>query len=897
MSDITLHGYQLKLKNDVYGSWQSGNRNTLAVLPTGSGKSICVSDIALDFSKAGAKQSVIAHRNELVSQMSMHLANRKIYHQIIGPDTMISQITKAHRKEYGLSFVNPSAPCSVAGVDTIMARSEELKSWANQQDLWTIDEAHHVIKTNKWGKAVDMFHNARGLGVTATPSRADGLGLGADYDGVFHDMLIGPSMRELISWGNLSDYEIVMPESDLQMTENDIGDSGDYSKDKLKKAAQKSHIVGDVVREYCRYALGKQAICFATDVETAGDIANKFNDAGISAAALSAKTPTAVREKFVNEFKTGKLKILVNVDLFGEGFDCLDQETEVLTPNGWKNYINVAFEKECYAFNTQSNKIEIVPIEKYGVRKIRAEERFCTMKSQHLDIRVTEGHNIYYRKLNHLLPDGMGAGIHLKKAKEIVENQRCFALPLSAEMEFEGLSLSDDEIRLIGWYMTDGWLCKTGLFIAQSKEPGVDKIKKILENLGYDYTYRIRSPARSCYNNSKPCYEFRIPKGTAFGTRKRNGWKKLEPYLKKNPVDLLHKMTREQFKVFWESLLDGDGTRQEGKSGTLCTARKEQADFYVHMATVRGYAAMYGTYKTKKGVTIYNLRIRDKKWLKMKPKDYRSVKLNFEESIENELVWCLNNNLGTLITRRNGKIAILGNCPATEAVIMARPTASLGLYLQMVGRGLRVAPNKPFGLIIDHVSNVIRHGLPDKFRLWSLARRDKRGKQAKDPEDIELTRCKSCTKPYEKVLSCCPYCGAYPPLPEPRERTIAQVDGNLILLDRAKLEEMRRASVVESAGDVAERSSYKAGPYAAARNAAHQIEKIAAHKRLSEAIAQWAGIQRSLGRPDEQTYKRFYLTTGLDVLGALASDRTRQEYDEMSERIEGWINDVMRRGV
>ncbi|MDT9702292.1 helicase-related protein, partial [Streptomyces sp. P17] len=88
-----------------------------------------------------------------------------------------------------------------------------------------------------------------------------------------------------------------------------------------KAAAEKSRSVGDVVREYSRHALGKRAICFATDVDTANKIAKQFNDAGIRAASVSAKTPSPVREKYIKEFKAGVVKILVNVDLFDEGFD------------------------------------------------------------------------------------------------------------------------------------------------------------------------------------------------------------------------------------------------------------------------------------------------------------------------------------------------------------------------------------------------------------------------------------------------------------------------------------------------------------------------------------------------------------------------------------------------
>src|SRR5690606_19336904 len=208
-------------------------------------------------------------------------------------------------------------------VDTINARSEdkEIQKWALQLDQWAIDDAHHVLRGNKWGRAVALFKNARGFGVTATAGRPDGQGLGEEFDGVFHSVAFAPEMRWLIDNGDLSDYEIVCPASDLQIDDDAITDSGDYSPKKLKAAAEKSRIVGDVVREYTRYALFKRAICFATDVETANKIAKQFNEAGIRAASVSAKTPTNVREQYIRQFKSGEIYVLVNVDLFDEGFD------------------------------------------------------------------------------------------------------------------------------------------------------------------------------------------------------------------------------------------------------------------------------------------------------------------------------------------------------------------------------------------------------------------------------------------------------------------------------------------------------------------------------------------------------------------------------------------------
>lgn len=535
----------------------------LACLPTGGGKSIIVSDVALDGHSAGMRQPIIAHRNELVSQMSHHIARRGIMHRIIANAETTRQISASHREEFGRSFVHPTADTSVVGVDTLLSRSKELEEWGKQQDQWTIDEAHHVLRENKWGRAVDLFPNARGLGVTATAGRPDGQGLGAfnedgsKGDGVFHDIAFGPDMRTLINLGALTDYEIVCPPSDLKMGEEDITESGDFSPKKLKAAAAKSRIVGDVVKEYVRYALFKRAICFATDVEISNKIAQRFNDAGIRAASVSAKTPPNVREKYIREFKSGKIYVLVNVDLFDEGFDV----------------------------------------------------------------------------------------------------------------------------------------------------------------------------------------------------------------------------------------------------------------------------------------------------------------------------------------------------PACECVIMARPTASIVKYLQMFGRALRTMAGKLYGLIIDHVSNVVRHGLPDKQRFWSLFRREKRGKQKPDPEDMPMTRCTNldrgdglaCCKPYPKIMTSCPHCGYVPPLPEPGQRTIEVVEGDLVLLDREKLEQMRLSMKIEDPASVARRVAKGAGFDGAGKHAADkQIEKITSQSRLRATIEQWAGFQRAAGRDDRETHKRFYLATKMTVYEALAGDRSREDFDKMEEIVRGW---------
>lgn len=561
---------QVPFKNAVYQSWQKGNRNVLAVANTGFGKSVVMSDIVLDHHNMGQKCAVTAHRNELVSQMSCHIANRGIPHKIIGSSQTIAEVTRKHREKYGRSFLNPSAVTAVVGVDTMIARKDHVKDWARQIDCWLGDEDHHKIgnwqidergnpvytsggepawrvEPNKWGKAAAMFTNARGVGFTATPSRADGQGLGWDYDGVFHDMVLGPPMRWLIDRGYLADYEIVCPASDLSVDDSPLSKDGDWSNATLRKAAKKSHIVGDVVKNYQLYANGRKAIVFATDVETANEISAQFNASGIRAVSLNGKSNPAYREQSLKQFEKGDITVLVNVDLFDEGFDV----------------------------------------------------------------------------------------------------------------------------------------------------------------------------------------------------------------------------------------------------------------------------------------------------------------------------------------------------PNVEVCIMARPTASLGKYLQMAGRVMRYVAGK-IALIIDHVSNVIRHKLPDWPRIWSLARRDKRAKAAKDPDEIPLTVCKNCRKPYESFRVACPYCNTAKPLPLGSSRSIEQVDGDLILLDRETLARMRQATILDSAADVGNRAAYAAGGIAGKASANRQVEKIGAYNTLKETMAVWAAIERSKGFNDREIMRKFYLTTGVDVLGALDASQTRQQLEEMNDLIRSW---------
>lgn len=326
---MQLYPHQDTLKNDIFRIWDSGLDNVLGVLPTGGGKTVIVSHIIKE-RFANVASCAVAHRQELVTQISVALNREGIKHRIIGPDKVIKQAVKEHMLDTGESHYSPNASCAVAGVDTLLRRTTQLAAWMATVKLWVIDESHHVVEDNKWGDAVKLFPNALGLGMTATPCRADGKGLGAHADGVFHEMAEGPTMRWLIDNGFLTDYRIFAPTTDIDMSGVNLGKDGDFNKAKLAKAVQKSKIVGDVVKEYLRICPGKKGVCFSTDVETAHRIAAEFNASGVPAAAVSAKTPAAERASLLAKLKSGEILMLVNVDLFGEGFDLPSIETVIM---------------------------------------------------------------------------------------------------------------------------------------------------------------------------------------------------------------------------------------------------------------------------------------------------------------------------------------------------------------------------------------------------------------------------------------------------------------------------------------------------------------------------------------------------------------------------------------
>ena len=326
---LSLRQYQDDINADVEASFAAGSQNVCAVLPTGAGKTIVKAHRACVNYVAKRKHIVFAHRDFLLVQISMSLAKMGVKHTFIASDKTVRYIGNLHVEKLGFCMIDDTSPVCVASVGAFIRRPFA-KMVAPSIFEWNLDETHHLLRAESeekggiWGRAVNMCHNARGVGVTATPIRGDGKGLGRDAFGVFDDMVVGVGMRDLIKMGNLTPFRVFAPPHDAlqdELAAMRTTAGGDYNQKKLAKAVDKPTLTGDAVDEYQRIAMGERAITYCVDIEHCKRVADEFNAAGIPSRVLSSRNTDTERQKGLEDFENGVLWNLVNCDLFGEGFD------------------------------------------------------------------------------------------------------------------------------------------------------------------------------------------------------------------------------------------------------------------------------------------------------------------------------------------------------------------------------------------------------------------------------------------------------------------------------------------------------------------------------------------------------------------------------------------------
>lgn len=290
--------FQTNIINNTRKSLRT-NRNVLIQAPTGAGKTVIATIISDSVVKKGNLLYFICHRQELIEQTAKTFAKNGIAFSFIAS---------------GYSY-NPQCKVQICSIDTLKNRYERLPK--PSVAIW--DECHHLGAAG-WSKVHGFYDTTYHIGLSATPQRLDGKGLGKWFD----DMIIETSVAKLIKAGYLSDYKIFSSpvKPDLTGIKKSMGD---YNKKELGVMMDNATLMGDIVSHWKKHALGLKTICFAVNIDHSRHIVKMFNDAGIPAAHLDGGSTRKERRQICMDFATGKIQVLSNVGLFGEGFDLAAQ--------------------------------------------------------------------------------------------------------------------------------------------------------------------------------------------------------------------------------------------------------------------------------------------------------------------------------------------------------------------------------------------------------------------------------------------------------------------------------------------------------------------------------------------------------------------------------------------
>jgi len=294
---VTLRPYQLDAIADIRAAFRQGARKVLHVAPTGSGKTVMFSWMAMETAARGKRVLILVHRRELIFQTLQTLVDTSGQHDVAG---II----------YANFVTDLDHPIQIATVQTLARRQLPYTF-----DFIIIDEAHHAV-AKTWSRVLAQNSNAYVLGVTATPVRMTGRGLGD----LFNELVPGPTVRDLTSQGYLSPSLLYGPPGEIDTSHLHVR-QGDYVTHELEMAADKPEITGDAVEHYRKHCDGQPAIAFCASVLHAHHVAIAFRKAGYSAAAVDGNMKDDARDNTLKAFANGEMNVVTSCDLISEGLD------------------------------------------------------------------------------------------------------------------------------------------------------------------------------------------------------------------------------------------------------------------------------------------------------------------------------------------------------------------------------------------------------------------------------------------------------------------------------------------------------------------------------------------------------------------------------------------------
>ena len=302
---IELRPFQSELVEQIEQDIDGGQRKLLVVAPTGSGKTVMAAEL---IKRARAKHQrvlFLAHRREIIDQTSRRLTEH-------GMPLGVHGIIQAGRN----CDLRPQAMIQIASIDTLHARVKRGAIELPPADYVIFDEAHRVRGRTREA-LIRKYPDAIWLGLTATPCRGDGRGLGA----LFEALIEAPQVTELIKIGTLVPAKVFAPVY-RDVAKGVETNQGDYVVAALSRRMNTDELVGDIVTEWLAHGDGRPTVAFSVDVAHAVNIRNRFRSADVAAEYVFGKTPAAEREQILAALTNGEIKVVANCMVLTEGWDC-----------------------------------------------------------------------------------------------------------------------------------------------------------------------------------------------------------------------------------------------------------------------------------------------------------------------------------------------------------------------------------------------------------------------------------------------------------------------------------------------------------------------------------------------------------------------------------------------
>lgn len=311
-NDGNLRPHQIKAKNDILHAWDTCD-SVMLQMPTGTGKTYLftslVSDL-LSYYKANHMDLtilVVAHRMELLDQIGASMTRYGIPHGFI----------QGNRVQHLWQRIQ------VGSIMSLLTTKNEMNVHRLDFDYIIVDEAHHSL-ADTYKKLFEEFPKAKKLGVTATPWRLNH----ESFLNLYDKLITTPQVSWFIKEGLLADFDYVSisPDSEIQRLVNnsEVLSTGDFSNADLDNTFNNQKIRARLLKSYFRFAKGRKGIVYAINKQHAANVAAMYSANGVKAVAIDCDTPKEERQTLIEQFKAGEISVLVNVEIFTEGFDCPD---------------------------------------------------------------------------------------------------------------------------------------------------------------------------------------------------------------------------------------------------------------------------------------------------------------------------------------------------------------------------------------------------------------------------------------------------------------------------------------------------------------------------------------------------------------------------------------------